>query len=120
MQGLLLRERGPVFAVHRFQDLVDFGAQLGFSRLHDASRFRRFRMRRTVPLGDLCLLALRLGEVVLQSLDVLVRQHRRKRIDRAGGLRRFQLVVERFLVNAFRLGLDQRRVQIRQLLNRHR
>ena len=70
-----------------------------------------------VLVGELRLLALQIAELALQLLDVLVAEHRRERVDRRRALDGLQLVVERFLLDARRLRLRHRAVQVGEPLD---
>ena len=63
------------------------------------------------------LLTLQIAQVALQLLDVVVAEHRRERVDRVAVLNRPQLVVERLLFDARRLGLGGGAVEIGQPLH---
>ena len=118
LQALLLRLRGTVLAVDALDDLADLRLQLRVGRFHRRIDLRHLGMVLAVTLGELRLLTLHLGEVRLETLDVIVGENGRERLDGSGGLHRRELVVERLFVDALGARLDERAVQVGQTLDR--
>ena len=110
-----LRERRPVLALGRPRDVADLGAELVLRRLDLRADPDHVRVPIAERLGEPCLLLLEGGELDLQRLHRLARQHEAEALQL--GRRRVQhLVVERLLGDPIRPGLEHGAVQGLELL----
>ena len=116
-QAVFLRKRRLVLGLHRLDDLVDLAVEFGLLGLNGSADLHHLRMPIAVLVRELGFLPLQVADLALQLLDVIVRHHRRHRLDCRRALHGLDLVVFRFLLDAGHLRLRGRAVQVGETLH---